>query len=617
MTERTVRNKVMLVNKAVEKPIIVSSKDGYLIDTTRYYRSTKETKAKEHFPETVKERQSFLMRALLTSAKAPLNLYDLAEELSVSEVTIKRDLKNIKTYFYNFEIELYSREDNYRLKGNELQKRKAMTYLLYEESKKTVNQEQLIQEILGDIDFNDVKKIVVGTLESYDYVVNHYSLATIYLHFAVALQRIKENKKIEPIKVDKEIKTLIEYTLTKEITRKIQATFQIDFSDAEIYHLSLLFVGNTTLANYQTMSVELLQEYIGVQTVAVVKEVLADIGEMYYIHLSDAEFTTKFMIHVRNLIDRSTLSKLSKNPLRDDLKRSYPLIYDISVSIASELEKRLEIQVNEDEIAYIALHLGSYLESIPDERADITCIVVCPKYYDIHQGILEKIKEHFSKELLIQEIVTDMSSNWQVLQPDLVISTILISDEGEGHVVYVHPFLTKKDLSHITEKIQEIHQERERKAMEGYIQKFFQAELFSTKKDFKTKEEVIRFMTQQLYHFNYVSQDFTEKVLAREALSSTAFSEGVAVPHALKMNAFKTGVAVTVLAHPIDWNGTKVSIVAIFAVNKDNRPIFSPLFEKFIQVLSEDDNIQQLKEVKLYSEFTKKLLQLMDSKKIV
>lgn len=108
-------------------------------------------------------------------------------------------------------------------------------------------------------------------------------------------------------------------------------------------------------------------------------------------------------------------------------------------------------------------------------------------------------------------------------------------------------------------------------------------------------------------------QVLQKKVLAREKLSSTAFSDGVAVPHALKMNAIKTAVSVAIFDEPIDWDGKVVYIVAIFAVNKENRPIFSPMFENFIRVLSEGDNVRSLSESENYEDFTSNLIQLMGS----
>ncbi|MEG2504031.1 MAG: PRD domain-containing protein, partial [Carnobacterium sp.] len=531
--------------------------------------------------------------------------------LCVSEATIRRDIKSVKKHLTKFDIQVVSKEEDYQIKGSEAQKRKAMTYLIFEESKKTMDQRKMVQQLLGDIDLLVLQEIISDTLEQYDYFINQYSLNNILLHFAVTLQRMREEKAIEAVE-EKELDS-VEYRMTKDITQKIAQQFGIVFSNAEIYNLFLLFIGNTTLTTYESLSPEHLKEYIGNQTVDIVKEVLADIGQMYFIHLSDEAFTTKFMIHVRNLISRSNLSKLSKNPLREDMKRTYPLIYDVAVSIASELEKRLLIQVNEDEIAYIALHLGAYLESVTKESDAVSCVILCPRYYDIHQGLLKKIKETYREQINIQKIVTDMSSNWQIMKPELIISISPFSEEVSAHFVLVHPFLTDKDYKNISDAISKVKQNRKQIKMTGYIKEFFRPEFFYRGLSFKHKNKAIYYMTEQLFKAGYVSSGFTEKVLAREKLSSTAFSDGVAVPHALKMNAIKTAVSVAIFDEPIDWDGKVVYIVAIFAVNKENRPIFSPMFENFIRVLSEGDNVRSLSESENYEDFTSNLIQLMGS----
>ncbi|MEG0158227.1 MAG: PRD domain-containing protein [Carnobacterium sp.] len=611
-TERTIRNRINGINQKRVKPVIISSRQGYKIDADAYrLQNKKQEEIVNAIPVTVKERQFFLIRTFLSSAKGGMNLFDLAEMLCVSEATIRRDIKSVKEHLTKFDIQVVSKEEDYQIKGSEAQKRKAMTYLIFEESKKTMDQRKMVQQLLGDIDLLVLQEIISETLEQYDYFINQYSLNNILLHFAVTLQRMREEKAIEAVE-EKELDS-VEYRMTKAITQKIAQQFGIVFSNAEIYNLFLLFIGNTTLTTYESLSPEHLKEYIGNQTVDIVKEVLADIGQMYFIHLSDEAFTTKFMIHVRNLISRSNLSKLSKNPLREDMKRTYPLIYDVAVSIASELEKRLLIQVNEDEIAYIALHLGAYLESVTKESDAVSCVILCPRYYDIHQGLVKKIKETYREQINIQKIVTDMSSNWQIMKPELIISISPFSEEVSAHFVLVHPFLTDKDYKNISDAISKVKQNRKQIKMTGYIKEFFRPEFFYRGLSFKHKNKAIYYMTEQLFKAGYVSSGFTEKVLAREKLSSTAFSDGVAVPHALKMNAIKTAVSVAIFDEPIDWDGKVVYIVAIFAVNKENRPIFSPMFENFIRVLSEGDNIRSLSESENYEDFTSNLIQLMGS----
>ena len=55
-------------------------------------------------------------------------------------------------------------------------------------------------------------------------------------------------------------------------------------------------------------------------------------------------------------------ASFSRNPLTASIKAAYPLIYELAVYIASELARTEGIVVNDDEIAYIAMHVGAYLD---------------------------------------------------------------------------------------------------------------------------------------------------------------------------------------------------------------------------------------------------------------
>ena len=65
------------------------------------------------------------------------------------------------------------------------------------------------------------------------------------------------------------------------------------------------------------------------------------------------------------------------------LKPPALLIYDISVSLAATIKEKTGISINDDEIAYIAFHLGSALEAQKSLTEKITVALYCPSYYDM------------------------------------------------------------------------------------------------------------------------------------------------------------------------------------------------------------------------------------------
>lgn len=59
----------------------------------------------------------------------------------------------------------------------------------------------------------------------------------------------------------------------------------------------------------------------------------------------------------------------AKNPMTNKIKATYPLIYDIAVFIAQELNHDYNITLTEDEITFIAFHIGAYFENNVQSKA--------------------------------------------------------------------------------------------------------------------------------------------------------------------------------------------------------------------------------------------------------
>ncbi|SYV94691.1 PTS system fructose-specific transporter subunit IIA, partial [Mycoplasma putrefaciens] len=74
-------------------------------------------------------------------------------------------------------------------------------------------------------------------------------------------------------------------------------------------------------------------------------------------------------------------------------------------------------------------------------------------------------------------------------------------------------------------------------------------------KDFKTKDEVIDFLSSVLFEQNFISNknDFIKAIYTREKQGSTGVGDGIAIPHALNSNVKKSVIAYISLKQPIHW----------------------------------------------------------------
>jgi lichenan operon transcriptional antiterminator len=80
------------------------------------------------------------------------------------------------------------------------------------------------------------------------------------------------------------------------------------------------------------------------------------------VDLTGEGFLTRLGLHMQNLVQRSREGAIARNPLTKSLKSAYPMIFEIAVALVGEIGHQLDLNVGDDEIAYVTMHVGGELE---------------------------------------------------------------------------------------------------------------------------------------------------------------------------------------------------------------------------------------------------------------
>ena len=127
VSTRQIRKYINMINEEAAKPIILSSNRGYMIDMKAFqeYRLHKITDDDDS-PLT---RQNYIIQKLV-SEKDGYSIYDIAEELYVSEATIENDLKSVRNVIKDYHLSISREKDYIRMIGSEKKKRNLMSHLI-------------------------------------------------------------------------------------------------------------------------------------------------------------------------------------------------------------------------------------------------------------------------------------------------------------------------------------------------------------------------------------------------------------------------------------------------------------------------------------------------------
>ena len=607
VSTRSIKSYIQEIN-SFYPDAIESSREGYRIDKQAARRILEESGT--HIPQSSQERIVYIINSLIKSDTS-VNTYDLCDEMYVSYSTIKNDLQAVKSRLRKYDLQLNNNHDNLTVSGLEKNKRRLLSSILYDESNVNFVNLETIQNIFPEIEIELIKDSLLEIFDRFHYFVNDYSLINLVLHITIAIDRIRNrNVNTEDIHDMPPISSH-EYELARNIARKIEEDFQIEYNQAEVYKLALLLISRATAIDYQSITVSNLGDFITPECLALVKELISDVNSFYYIDLTEPEFLIRFALHIRNLLQRSKNNYFSRNPLTEEIKTSCPLIYDVSVCLSSIIKERTGISINDDEIAYIAFHLGSTLEAQKNLSEKVTAALYCPSYYDTNVKLTDTINRHFSSELLITNIFTEERELEKAGKSDLVLSTVPLNSVIQLPLLQISPFFTEKDVQSLRRQLTEIKTNKRRKQFREYLEYLIVPEFFERRDDLTDYDQVVRHMVGKMVSMGYVDEDFEQDIRAREQLSATAFQD-FAIPHAMKMRAHKTGINVLISDTPVRWGDKQVRIVLMLCFNRDERFIFNEIFEPLTMVLSSRENVKRLVTAGDYQEFIGMLAGFME-----
>ena len=598
VSTRSIKSYIQEIN-SIYPEAIESSREGYRIKKPIAQQILSDSGT--HIPQSSPERIVYIINSLIKNDTS-VNTYDLCDEMFISYSTIKNDLQAVKSKLRKFDLQLNNNHDNLSVDGLEKNKRRLLSSILYDESNVNFVNLETIHNIFPEIDIELIKNSLLEIFDQFHYFVNDYSLINLVLHITIAIDRIR-NRNISTEDISRMPPlTSHEYELARNIARKIEEDFQIEYNQSEIYELALLLISRATAIDYQSITVSNLGDFISPECLSLVKELISSVDSYYYIDLTEPEFLIRFALHIRNLLQRSKNNYFSRNPLTEEIKTSCPLIYDVSVCLSGIITERTGITINDDEIAYIAFHLGSTLEAQKNLNEKVTAVLYCPSYYNTNVKLTDTINRHFSSELLITNILTDERELEKTGKTDLVLSTVPLNSVVQYPLIQISPFFTEKDVQSVRRQLMDVKIDKRRGRFREYLEYLIIPEFFEKRDDLGDYDQTIRHMVGKMVSLGYVDEDFEEDIRAREQLSSTAFQD-FAIPHAMKMQAHKTGINVLISKAPIKWNQRQVHIVLMLCFNRDERFIFNEIFEPLTMVLSSPENVKRLAQTENYREF--------------
>ena len=592
---RTIKSYIAELN--MNYPSLISSCNrGYVIDKVK---ANSLLQYKDDIPQDYESRCIYIIKKTLLEKQDYIDIFDLCEELFISYSTLKKDIYKMNTSFANFKITFSSENNKLHVGGSEQNKRKLISHVMSEEVSGNFLNLTLLQESFPDYDLDDACTLIKDICKQHHYYLNDFSCVNFILHVTIMVSRINHGNHIINNNELIQVTNKNDEKIAKELCLALEQVFNVSFNSSEILEIYILFKNNANYINNENENVSLL---VSDEIIQITKNIIKNVDEHFFINLDSDNFITPFMLHLKNLKNRLIKNNLLKNPMLDSIKISCPTIYDISTFIAYQLTLSFHENVNEDEIAFIALHVGTEIERQKKEETKVSCLLLCPEYLNITSTLHKKIMMDFGDQLTIQKSISFeneiLGNNF-----DLLITTVPVLESTNYFTVLLPPFPMSYEKNKILDAIIRIENTKKSQILTNNLNFYFNEKLFYSMNEDISKSAVINELAERMINLGYVEENFKEEIWKRETASSTAFMN-IAIPHPMKMSAYKTSIGVVISHKGIDWgNQHFVNVVFMIAFNKIDNKHFHALYESLVLLFNEPIVISEIKKCKNFNDF--------------
>ncbi|MCI8566167.1 MAG: PRD domain-containing protein [Lachnospiraceae bacterium] len=621
---RSVKYNVAALNE--DETWVLSSRRGYRLNPDFQKQALVRLHAyrQREQVDSVCSRRDLLLRTLIreggvwtggSTNEEGIGLFDLAEMLFVSEATIKADIVHVRSILEQYGLHLRMHGNYYYIDGTEKNRRRMMCRIMMGESDNGFNLRDLTRYMVTDREFAKICQALGEALEKKQYYINDYGYVNLVIHLVIIMDRVRHGYQLqETIGCDERIKGA-EYEIAVSIFSKLSGQLKIQFAEQEVWEFSLMIGGQTLPLHYGQVDANNLAEVIKKPVLDIVAEIIDRVNEAFDIDLGDSGFYVKFALHIKNLLLRAQVSHFSNNPYTEAIRNSSPLIYEISVFIANILEEKIHSRIDDNEIAYIAMHIGCVLVE-KRQTESIRVLLIIPSYYDLSLRIVSRLMERFgSRQLIIGVLHAELEMSASI-PFDLILSTMPLAAGYEQPIIKITPVLTEADIDRIRRELEHIMQQRRYKTVKDLIAPLFNKELFEKDGVYLDERDAIRRMCEQMYLSGMVEGDYENLVWERERMSSTAFGN-VAIPHSLHACAKKSCINVAIFSKPVVWGQNRVSAILLLAINPDDQLKFGEIFNHLTSCLIDESNIHRLTKCSGFYEFVEIMSKLKGTEIVI
>lgn len=432
------------------------SEQSVKVHVTDHKRLEKRMSQRENYFFSVAERHSMEIIYIALYHEA-VTVQKLEDYFDVSRNTILTDIKEIRKKLEKNALSLdTSVKSGYVIRGEEATIRKMLgiqiRQLLNTEGRAAVK--QLFQRSLKILTENDIDFYELCNSVIYQYEIDTKGECILsnvgYESLRIQMALIRSMKGYENCMSDEE-KYILMNTLSYrslEISAEKLKIHNIIIPASEIYYITSLLMGIQTV---DFLSQDWEDSYI--EKICV--QLIVNFERIGCLFFADREHLQKqLMHHVRPLYYRLKYAVSANNPMVRDIKRMYPMVFDITERAFEELDSAFPEEVSDEELAYICVYMASNLNEkmieLSNESSEKGILIIGAENMATATMVKEQLQQLLGITFKYSVTSSTKIREWMLEEYILVVVVGELKNEINcDYLVKTDPVLTETDQRRI------------------------------------------------------------------------------------------------------------------------------------------------------------------------
>lgn len=445
----------------------VRSKGFYLDDLgkSEIPKRIKSEVTKWHYEYTPQERVAWIGILLLTTDKRVL-LQDFIEKNRVSRNTALEDKKKLTQELERFDLQLqFDKKQGYIIKGTEKQKREVLLsffiqviarhgwQFLISEIQAFLNTDEL--DVKGSTENNAltvIYELILDLEQRFSFFYTDDVLFQLCIQMYISYRRSILNHLFEIDASEQEVlETTKEFQAAKFLRQYLGEQYAYSLPTVELYYMTIQLlsakvnrISNSSdhlmLEKMRELARKMIDDFQ--RFTGVIFKEQAQLEENLVLHLKPAYYRAKYGIEL-------------DNPIVESVKTKYADIFLLTKKVVFHFEEELGKKLDDNEIAFIAIHFGGWLNREGREvKKRHKAIVVCASGLGTSRMLERQLNHLFTTVDIVKTISVREYNDGQFLV-DFFVSTTPVKPNGKP-VFQVNPILNDGDKAALLKQVQAV-----------------------------------------------------------------------------------------------------------------------------------------------------------------